>query len=132
MKLLQTVVIVATVLLAGTACRQIPPKPENMSLENMSIESGPLVSTAGNPATTQLDPFLRYLKGALSLTEQQTQELDKIFKENLAKREPLKKELQDLYKQRQERINTVLTQEQLEKYQQSRKAVPEHPGQPES
>ena len=132
MKLLQTVVIVATVLLAGTACQQIPPKPENMSSENMSIEPGPLASTAGNPATAQLDPFLRYLKGALSLTEQQTQELDKIFKENLAKREPLKKELQDLYKQRQERINTVLTQEQLEKYQQSRKAVPEHPGRPES
>ena len=59
-----------------------------------------------------------------------TQELDKIFKETNVKREELRKELKDLSKKRQERINAVLTQEQLEKYEQDPEGFPEHPGQP--
>jgi hypothetical protein len=39
------------------------------------------------------------------------------------------KEQLELSKKRQERINAVLTQEQLEKYEQSRRIVPDDPGQ---
>jgi len=68
-------------------------------------------------------------KEQLSLTEQQTEKLDKIFKETRTKREVLMKDLRDISKKRQERINAVLTQEQLEKYEQNRRKVPEHPEQ---
>ena len=70
------------------------------------------------------------LKEQLRLTEQQTRELDKIYKENRAKQKTLLKELQDLNIKRQERVDAVLTQEQLEKYEQINFNVPEHPGQP--
>ncbi|MGZ8918143.1 MAG: hypothetical protein ACXW0T_07975, partial [Methylobacter sp.] len=96
---------------------------------------GPLPGTSAragidNPAEPQLDPGVQRLKEQLNLTGQQTQELDNIFKENRTEREVLTKELQNLYKKRQERINAVLTQEQLEKYEQKREA-PDHPGQSE-
>jgi hypothetical protein len=131
MKLLQTAVLVVAGLLAGTACQRIPPKPENVSVEPGSLSSTTARADVDNPAAPQLDPGVRRLKEQLSLTGQQTQELDKIFKENRAKREVLTNELRNLYKKRQEHINAVLTQEQLEKYEQKRREVPEHPGQTE-
>jgi len=130
MKLLQSFVV--TGLLAGTACQQIPPKPENVSVETGSLASTPLTGTViDTPAAPQLDPVLWSLKEQLSLTEQQTQELNKIFKETGAKEDALRKELRDLDTKREERINAILTQEQRAKYERKNEEFPEHPGQPE-
>ena len=128
MKLLQTFVVAG--LLAGTACQPMPSKPENVSVEPGSLMSTTTRTGVGNPAAPQLDnTAVRRLKEQLSLTEQQTQELDKIFKETNVKREELRKELKDLSKKRQERMNEILTQEQKEKYEELRWEVPEQPGQ---
>jgi Spy/CpxP family protein refolding chaperone len=128
MKLLQTFVMAG--LLAGTACQSVPPKPENVSVEPESLASTSSRADADNPAIAQLDPTVRRLKESLSLTEQQTQELDKIYKEYRAKQKVLIKELQDLNKKRLEQINAVLTHEQQEKFEQGLGTFPEHPGQP--
>jgi len=128
MNLLQIFVVAG--LLAGTACQQVPPKPGNVSVQPGTSASTTARAGVGNPTAPQLDPYVVILKEQLSLTGQQTQELDKIFNETNVKREVLRKELKDLSKKRQERINAVLTQEQLEKYEQDREGFPEHPGQP--
>ena len=128
MKLLQPFVVAG--LLAGTACQPIPPKPENVSVAPELPANTATRSGGDSSAAPQLDPVVRRLKEQLSLTEQQTQELDKSFKETNVKWKELIKELKDLSKKRQERINAVLTQEQLEKYEQDPEGFPEHPGQP--
>ncbi len=130
MKLLQSIVVAG--LLAGTACQSIPPKPENVSVEPGSLSSTAASAGLDKPAAVapELDPAVRRLKEQLSLTEQQTRELDKIYKENRAKQKTLLKELQDLNIKMRERVDAVLTQEQLEKYEQKIMNVPEHPGQP--
>lgn len=129
MKLLQPFVVAG--LLAGTACQPIPPKPENVSVAPELPANTAARAGGDSPAAPQLDPGVRRLKEQLSLTGQQTQELDKSFKETHTKREVLMKELRDLSKKSQERIKAVLTQEQLEKYERRHTEVPEHPGQPE-
>ncbi|MDD5412275.1 MAG: hypothetical protein PHF31_12845 [Methylobacter sp.] len=129
MKLLQTFVVAG--LLTGTACQQIPPKTENVSVETGSLPVTAAHAGMDNPAAPQLELGVRRLKEELNLTEQQTQELDKIFKETRAKREVLSSELREISKKRQERMNAVLTQEQREIYEQKRWEVPEHPGKPE-
>jgi Spy/CpxP family protein refolding chaperone len=86
------------------------------------------------PAEPQLEPGLQRLKKQLSLTEQQTQEINKIFKETSAKREAIIKELRAVSKKRQEQMNAILTQEQREAYEQKsgEVEVPERSsGQPE-
>ena len=129
MKLLQAFVVAG--ILAGTACQRIPPKPENVSVAPELPANTATRAGGDSPAAPQLDPSARRLKEQLGLTGQQTQELDKSFKEIRAKQKVLMKELRDLSNKRQERIKAVLTQEQLKKYEQERTEVPEHPGQPE-
>jgi Spy/CpxP family protein refolding chaperone len=128
MKVLQTIVVAG--FLAGAACQQMPPKAENVAAEPGSLAGTATGGSVDDPAAPQLEPGVRRLQKKISLTEQQTQELDKIFKEARAKGEALKTELRDLYKTRQERMNAVLTQEQREIYEQKRSEVPEHPGRP--
>lgn len=70
------------------------------------------------------DPQVQNLKAQLNLTEQQTQELRKIFKETRFKRKVLGQEILDLYKNMRERINGVLTEEQAKKYEQMRRELP--------
>ena len=113
MKQLPTVVLVLTGLLAGTACQPIPPKPENVSVE------------AGSLAGTQLDPNVLRLKEQLSLTEQQTNQLNEIFQDTNAQqqainvqRTALRKQMMELQKKNREQINGVLTPEQAKKYEQ--------------
>ncbi|MDD5410232.1 MAG: hypothetical protein PHF31_02280 [Methylobacter sp.] len=125
MKLLQTFVVAG--LLTGTACQQIPPKTENVSVETGSLPVTAARAGMDNPAASQLDPGVRRLKEQLSLTEQQTQELDKILKEFRAKQKEVTTKLRDIAKIRQERMNAVLTKEQREIYEQNRGEVPEHP-----
>jgi Spy/CpxP family protein refolding chaperone len=129
MKLLQTFVVAG--LLTGTACQQIPPKTENVSVETGSMVGTVARADVDNPAATQLDPGVKRLKEQLSLTEQQTQELDKVFKDARAKREVLTTKLREISKTREDRMNAVLTKEQREIYEQKRWEVPEHPGKPE-
>jgi len=100
MKLLQTFVVAG--LLAGAAAH----------------------AGVDKPAAPQLEPGVLHLKEKLSLTEQQIQELDKLFKEARAKRDVLTKELRDISQKRQERMNAVLTQEQRKLYE-KRWEVPE-------
>jgi hypothetical protein len=127
MKLLQTFVVAG--LLMGTACQQIPPKTENVSVETGSEAGTADREDVDNPTASQLEPGVLRLKEQLSLTEQQTQELDKIFKENRAKREVLTTKLRDISKKREERMNAVLTKEQREIYEKKRwEDVPEHAG----
>jgi hypothetical protein len=88
MKLLQTAVFVAAALLASTAAR-----------------------------AESVDPRAQTLKEQLNLNDKQTKELDKLFKDTRAKQKALRKQLSDLYKNQEERINTVLTAEQKKKYE---------------
>ena len=129
MKLLQTFVVAG--LLTGTACQQIPPKTENVSVETGSLAGTDDPAGEGNPAESQIEPAVLSLKEQLSLTEQQTQELDKIFKETRTKREVITTKLRDISKKRQEGMNAILTQEQREKYEKIRWEVPAHPGKPQ-
>ena len=114
MKLLPTVVLVLTGLLAGTGCQQIPPKPENASVEPGSKAAA---------TAPQLNPEVRRLKEQFSLTEEQTNKLNKIFQDNNAQREPinvqrkaLAEQLSALQKKKVEQINAVLTSKQAQKY----------------
>jgi Spy/CpxP family protein refolding chaperone len=128
MKVLQAFVVAG--LLTGTACQQIPPKAENVSAETGSLE-GTAAGDEDAPAAPQLEHSVRRLQEELSLTEQQTKDLDKIFKEARAKREVLATELRDLSIKRQERMNAILTQEQRELYEKKRweaPAIPKLPG----
>jgi Spy/CpxP family protein refolding chaperone len=85
-----------------------------------------------NPAASRLEPGVQRLKEQLSLTEHQTQELDKIFKEHRAEREAVITEIRNSTKKSKERMNAVLTQEQRKIYEEKRwEDVPEHPGKPE-
>jgi Na+/phosphate symporter len=70
-----------------------------------------------------LDPRAQSLKKQLNLTEPQTQELDKLFKETRAAQKALRKELQDLAKKQEERMKAVFTPEQAEKYEQINKPL---------
>ena len=88
MKLLPTVVFVAAGLLAGSAAR-----------------------------AEALDPRAQSMKEQLNLTDKQTQDLDKLFKETRAKQKALRKELQDLRKNQKERMDAILTAEQKKKYE---------------
>jgi len=122
MKLLPTVVLVLTGLLAGTGCQQIPPKPENASVEPGSK------ATATAP---QLNPEVLRLKEQLSLTEEQTNKLNEIFQNNNAQREPINvqrkalgKQLTELQKKKEERIIAVLTSKQANKYKDLRSEPP--------
>lgn len=115
MKLLPTVVLVLTGLLAGTACQRQPPKPEKVSVEPVSL------------AAPQLDPDMRRLKEQLKLTEQQTKKLNEILHDNKAQRESLNaqrraigKQAMELQEKKLERINAVLTAEQASKYEKIR------------
>ena len=141
MKQLPTVVLVLTGLLAGTACQPIPPKPENVS-----VEAGSLAGTVSG-AGAQLDPKVLRLKEQLSLTEQQTNQLNEIFQDTKAQgqainaqrsalqqtnkpnktsqdtqaqRAVLRKQMMALQKKKTERLNAVLTPEQMKKYEQTR------------
>ncbi|MFA5924325.1 MAG: hypothetical protein WC856_24045 [Methylococcaceae bacterium] len=112
MKLLPTVVLVLTGLLAGTACQRQPPKPEKVSVEPVSL------------AAPQLDPDMRRLKEQLKLTEQQTKKLNEILHDTKAQREYLNaqrraigKQAMELQEKKLERINAVLTAEQASKYE---------------
>jgi hypothetical protein len=124
MKLLPTIVLVLTGLLAGTACQPIPSKPENVS-----AEPGPLASTAthaavDNLAAPQLEPGVRHLKEQLGLTEQQTTKLNEIFHDTNAQRAALRKQAQELQNKKLERINGILTAKQAKKYEQIRSEFP--------
>lgn len=106
-----------------------------MKLLQTFVVAGLLACTTANagvdnPAAKQIDSSVLRLKKQLSLTEQQAQELKKIFKEAQAKQEVVITQLRDLSKKKQERMNEILTQEQKEKYEELRWEVPEHPGQP--
>ena len=129
MKLLQTFVVAG--LLTGTACQQIPPKTENVSAETGSSASAVAGAEVDEPTAPQLEPGVRRLKEQLSLSEEQTQELNMAFKETRVKREVLTKELRDISEKRKERMNAVLTKEQREKYEKALWELPQHPGKPE-
>jgi Spy/CpxP family protein refolding chaperone len=132
--------------LAGTACQPISPKPENVS-----VEPGSLTGTVTG-AGAQLDPNVLRLKEQLSLTEQQTNQLNEIFQDTNAQKQAinaqraalqhtnkpnetsqdinaqravLRKQMIDLQKKKAERINAVLTPEQAKKYEQIRSNPPE-------
>ena len=112
MKLLPTVVLVLTGLLAGTACQRQPPKPEKVSVEPVSL------------AAPQLDPDMRRLKEQLKLTEQQTKKLNEILHDTKAQKESINaqrraigKQAMELQEKKLERINAVLTAEQARKYE---------------
>ena len=111
MKLLPTVVLVMTGLLAGTACQRLPPKPEKVSVE------------PGSQAAPQLEQNVQRLKEELSLTEQQTKKLNEIFQDTNAQKEAinvqrraLEKQALEIPKKKVERINAVFTAEQAKKY----------------
>jgi len=73
---------------------------------------------AGSAAWAEaLDPRVQSMKEQLNLTDKQTQDLDKIFKETRAKQKALRKELLDLQKKQQEEMDAVLTAEQKKKYE---------------
>lgn len=87
MKILRTIVCILTGLLAGTVAW-----------------------------SAALDPRAQTLKEQLNLTEPQTQEIDKLFKETRAKQKVLRNEMQELYQKQQEQLNAIFTPEQAKKY----------------
>jgi septal ring factor EnvC (AmiA/AmiB activator) len=62
-----------------------------------------------------IEPQVQSLKEKLSLSDQQTQELDATFKDTKAKTDALRKQIQALNKQKREKIDSVLTAEQKKK-----------------
>ena len=107
MKLLPTVVLVLTGLLAGTA---------------VWADTEP----SGAPVSAdKVDPHVQALTKQLSLTEQQTNQLNEIFQDTNAQqqainvqRTALRKQMMELQKKNRELINGVLTPEQAKKYEQ--------------
>ena len=119
MKLLPTVVLVLTGLLAGTACQRQPPKPEKVPVEPVSL------------AAPQLEPDVRRFKEQLGLTEQQAKKFNDIFQDNKAQRESVNvqrraigKQAMEIEKNKLERINAVLTAEQARKYEKICSEIP--------
>ncbi len=64
-----------------------------------------------------IDPYVSSLKTSLNLNEQQAQELNNIFTEAREKTQTLRKEIRDINKKKQARIDAVLTSEQKKKYE---------------
>jgi Skp family chaperone for outer membrane proteins len=64
-----------------------------------------------------IDPSVASLKDPLSLSEQQTQDLSKIFKEARDKLQSLRKEMKAINKNKQAQIDAVLTPDQKKKYE---------------
>ena len=71
------------------------------------------------------DPQVQSLKEQVNLTEQQTQELNKTFKETRAKTDALRKQIQALNKQKRERMNAILTAEQKKKLEEMNNEPPQ-------
>lgn len=59
---------------------------------------------------------LQRLQTELKLTDQQKQEVGKIFEETRPQLEALRKQMRDLRDKMRERLKTVLTAEQMEKF----------------
>jgi len=61
-------------------------------------------------------PPLQRLQTELKLTDQQKQEVGKIFEETRPQLEALRKQMRELRDKMRERLKTVLTAEQMEKF----------------
>lgn len=79
-----------------------------------------LVSTAAKAETDEPNKQqhrLQRLQTELKLTDQQKEEVGKIFEETKPQLEALRKQGQELREKMQARLKTVLTAEQMEKYE---------------
>jgi hypothetical protein len=115
MKLLQTALFVVAGLLAGCAGNaptvSVSPQP--------AVAETPGAEVSADQASTDTpDPNVAALKAKLNLTEQQTEELNKIFKETRSKKALLREQMISLNNLKRERINAVLTAEQKNKLKQ--------------
>jgi Spy/CpxP family protein refolding chaperone len=115
MKLLQTALFVVAGLSAG--CAGNTPAVSTSSQPAVAETPGAEISADQESADT-VDLTVQVLKTELNLTEQQTQELNKIFKENGSQKAFLRKQMRSLNKLREERMNAVLTAEQKNKLEQ--------------
>lgn len=113
MKLLPTVVLVLTGLLAGTAVWAETETPQTQV------------------SADKVNTGVQALKKQLSLTEEQTEKLNEIFQDTNAQQEALnaqraalRKQAREQQKKKLERINGVLTAEQAKKYEQIRSEPP--------
>lgn len=67
----------------------------------------------------------KVLKKQLNLTDEQTQELDKIYRETRAKQTALRQQMRDLYDEQEKRTKALLKPEQAKKYEEMTREVPE-------
>lgn len=80
-----------------------------------SLAISQIVNAAG------LDSRVASLKKQLKLSDQQTAELDKVYKETRERVRTIKQEIRDIEKEKQLRMEAMLTPEQAKLYEDSKK-----------
>lgn len=80
-----------------------------------SLAISQIVNAAG------LDSRVASLKKQLKLSDQQTAELDKVYKETRERVRTIKQEIRDIEKEKQLRMEAMLTPEQAKLYEESKK-----------